>query len=284
MRSLLFVPADSPRKFARACVSAADALIIDFEDSVAPERKAAARAEAVAMVRGTQTQQPIWVRINPLDSEWAIDDLNALSALRPFGVVLPKSRSIGDVIRLSHYLEAFEVVAGIGRGTTRILPIVSEAAGATLQIGSYRDGHARLWGLTWGAEDLAADLGVLSNRFGGEYTEVFRHARTQCLLAAAAAGVRAIDTVCVGIDDDAAVLRDSIAARRDGFSGKMAVHPVQLGAINGAFTPTAEELDRARRIVAAFAARPETGAFRLDGEMVDRPHWLAARRLLNLPS
>jgi citrate lyase subunit beta/citryl-CoA lyase len=147
-------------------------------------------------------------------------------------------------------------------------------------MGSYPGCSSRLWGLTWGAEDLAADLGSVVNRVNGVYTEPFRVARSFCLFAAAAAGVRAIDTVCVDLDNDAIVASESMEARRDGFTGKMAIHPKHIDAINAAFTPTEAELDWARRIVAAFEQNPNLGAFRLDGKMIDRPHLRAARRVL----
>jgi len=279
-RSLLFVPGDSPRKFDRAAAGDADALVLDLEDSVAPEAKPAARGTVKAMLEAGAGDKQLWVRMNPLNTEWARGDLVAVIGARLFGIVLPKSRGGDDVRRLAGLLDEYEAAAGAPAGQTRILAIATELGAAMFGLGSYGGASPRLWGLTWGAEDLAADIGTLGSRVAGHYTEPFRLARSLCLFGAAAAEVRAIDTVCVDLDDDAIVAAESAEARRDGFTGKLAIHPKHVAAINSAFTPTAAELELARRIVAAFDAQPATGAFRLDGKMIDRPHLRAARRLL----
>ena len=281
-RSLLFVPGDSPRKFERAVSGAADGLVLDLEDSVAPDAKVAARATVRAMLAKGAPGKQLWVRINPLDTEWSAGDLAAVMPGRPFGIVLPKAMGGADVQRLAGQLDKLEAAAGVAPGQTKILPIATEVGAAMFGLGSYAGCSARLWGLTWGGEDLAADIGALVNRVDGRYTEPFRVARSMCLFAAAGAGVRAIDTVCVDLDDDAIVAAESVEARRDGFSGKMSIHPKHVAAIHAAFTPSAEEMDFARRIVAVFDANPNTGAFRLEGKMIDRPHLRAARRLLGL--
>jgi citrate lyase subunit beta/citryl-CoA lyase len=279
-RSMLFVPADSPRKFERAAAGAADALILDLEDSVSPDAKPAARGTIRDMLSHGAPGKDLWVRVNPLDTGWTEADLDATIPMRPFGVLLPKSRGGDDVRRLSAMLDAREAANGLPAGHVRILPIATELGEAMFGLGSYGGSSPRLWGLTWGAEDLAADLGTLTNRVDGRYTEPFRIARALCLYGAAAAGVRAIDTVCVDLDDDTVVATESADARRDGFVGKMAIHPKHVDAINAAFTPSDAEREWAERIVAAFEAQPGVGAFRLDGKMIDRPHLRAALRVL----
>lgn len=279
-RSILFVPGDSPRKFERAAAGDADALVLDLEDSVVPEAKAAARGMVREMLAKGAPGKPLWVRVNPLDTDLTEADLAAVIAGRPFGVFLPKSRGGEDVKRLAALLDRHEATAGVPVGGTQILPIATELGAAVFGLGSYAGSSPRLWGLTWGAEDLAADLGTVVNRVGDRYTEPFRVARSFCLFGAAAAGVRAIDTVCIDLENDAVVAAESLEARRDGFTGKMAIHPKHIGAINAAFTPSAAERDWARKIVAAFDANPNLGTFRLEGKMIDRPHLRAARRTL----
>jgi citrate lyase subunit beta / citryl-CoA lyase len=279
-RSILFVPGDSLRKFERASAGNADALVLDLEDSVAPESKAQARGTVREMLGKGAAGKRLWVRLNPLDTDWTDADLAAVIGGRPFGVFLPKSRGGEDVRRLAALLDRHEAAVGARVGATQILPIATELGAAMFGLGTYAGSSPRLWGLTWGAEDLAADLGTMVNRIDGRYTEPFRVARSLCLYGAAAAGVRAIDTVCTDLDDDAIVSSESLEARRDGFTGKMAIHPKHIDAINAAFTPSPTELEWARRIVAVFDANPNVGTFRLDGKMIDLPHLRAARRVL----
>ncbi|MGQ0509132.1 MAG: HpcH/HpaI aldolase/citrate lyase family protein [Betaproteobacteria bacterium] len=277
---MLFVPGDSPRKFERAAAGDADALVLDLEDSVVPDAKADARVTVRDMLARGAPGKQLWVRVNPLDTDWTEADLAAVTGGRPFGVMLPKSRGGEDVKRLAAMLDRHEAAAGTAVGVTRILPIATELGAAMFGLGTYAGSSPRLWGLTWGAEDLAADLGTVVNRVGDRYTEPFRVARSLCLFGAAAAGVRAIDTVCVDLENDAVVAAESLEARRDGFVGKMAIHPKHIGPIHAAFSPSAAELEWARRIVAAFDANPNLGTFRLEGKMIDRPHLRAARRVL----
>jgi len=279
-RSILFVPADSLRKFERAAAGTADALVLDLEDSVAPDAKPAARGTVREMLAKGAPGKQLWVRVNPLDSGWTELDLAAVIGAKPFGVFLPKSRGGEDVKHLSALLDKHEAAAGAPAGGTQILPIATELGAALFGLGTYAGSSPRLWGLTWGAEDLAADLGTVVNRVDGRYTEPFRLARSLCLYGAAAAGVRAIDTVCIDLDNDAIVAAESVEARRDGFVGKMVIHPKHVDPVNAAFTPTAAEVAFAKRIVAAFEADPNLGTFRLDGKMIDRPHLRAARRVL----
>ncbi|MGH8813740.1 MAG: HpcH/HpaI aldolase/citrate lyase family protein [Advenella sp.] len=280
-RSFLFVPADSERKIQRAISSNADALIFDLEDSVASDRKASARGLTSELFSNTQIDKQLWIRINALDSDFSLDDLTAIVALKPFGIVLPKCADRADLLRVSHYLDAFEAVAGIPIGQTKILAIITETARSLLAIKDYAGVTARLWGLSWGAEDLSADMGSQINRMNGRYTEPFRLARSMCLIAAAAASVRAIDTVCVDLDDANILTSETQEAINDGFTGKMLIHPRHVEAVNTIMSPDTAQLQWAHAVVAAFEAEPLAGTLNLNGKMIDRPHLRLARRLLN---
>ncbi|OVZ55388.1 CoA ester lyase [Pigmentiphaga sp. NML080357] len=280
IRSMLFVPGDSPRKFDKAAASSADALILDLEDSVAPDAKPAARDTVRGMLDRPPAGKQLWVRINALDSGVALEDLAAVVPGRPFGIVLPKCAGRADLQRAAHYLDACEAMAGLPAGDVRILAIATETARSLFGLHDYAGATPRLWGLSWGAEDLAADVGAQANRAAGRYTEPFRLARSLCLMAAAAAGVRAVDTVCVDLDAPEVLAEETREAVRDGFVGKLAIHPRHVDAINALMSPDAAMLQWARAVVAAFDAHPGAGALNLDGKMIDRPHLRLARRLL----
>jgi len=279
-RSLLFVPGDSERKFASACSSTADALILDLEDSVSPDQKGNALALTRQFLKSAPPAKDIWVRINALDSGRALEDLAGIVPLQPFGVVLPKCAGRAGLLQLAHYLDAIEACSGTPRGKTRILAIMTETAEAIFRAGEYKAVTERLWGLSWGAEDLAADIAAEDNRVAGRYTEPFRLARSLCLFAAAAARVRAVDTVCVDLNDADVLNDETCEARRDGFSAKMVIHPRHVNTVNDVFTPTEEQLRWAHSVVAAFDGSPNAGALNLDGKMIDMPHLRLARRLL----
>jgi citrate lyase subunit beta / citryl-CoA lyase len=290
LRSLLFVPGDSERKQVKALTSGADALILDLEDSVAASQLAAARARvrrflsAPAQPGGPQR----WVRVNGPGSSQMADDLAAVIAGRPDGIVLPKVSSVGEVAQAGATLGELEVQVGVKVGSTPFIVIATETPQALLKLGEYASGGPgteRLAALTWGMEDLSAALGALSKTAeDGSLTPVFQLARSLCLVAAAAAGVQAVDGVHADFRDTAGLTRDAARARRDGFTAKLAIHPDQVPVINAAFTPTAAEVERARRIVAAFAAAPDSGVTSLDGQMLDRPHLVLAQRVLELSS
>ncbi|MEA1833195.1 CoA ester lyase [Methylobacterium durans] len=284
MRSLLFVPADAPRKVEKALESGADALILDLEDSVAAGGKAAARDQAaasIARLRGRGEGPRLFVRVNGLDTGLTDDDLASVMPARPDGIVLPKAVCGPDIDALGARLAVHEAVIGLPAGATRILPIATETARAVLALLKPPAGNPRLCGLTWGAEDLSADLGAEANRdAAGAWTGPYLLARDLTLLAAAAAEVDAIDTVHLGYRDPAALERECRDARRDGFCGKLAIHPAQVPVINAAFSPSDEDLAEARAVVAAFAAAPGTGVIGRDGRMLDAPHLRRARRLL----
>jgi citrate lyase subunit beta/citryl-CoA lyase len=284
MRSLLFVPGDSPSKIAKAATAGADVLLLDLEDSVAPSSKAEARtivAEAVARIRSDKARCRLFVRVNGLDTGLTDADLDAVMKAAPDGLMLPKSTTGADVQHLAAKLAVREAEYGLADGATRIIAIATETAASLFGLGTYRGASPRLAALTWGAEDLAADLGAETNRTEtGEYADPYRLARTLTLAGAGAAELPAIDTVFTAFRDGDALRRECEAARRDGFSGKMAIHPAQVPIINAVFTPSAEAVAHARRIVEAFAAAPDAGVVGIDGKMIDRPHLRQALRIL----
>ncbi len=282
MRSFLFVPADSERKLARGPQSGADALILDLEDSVVPANRPAARVLARGFLDSSgSVDYQRWVRVNPLMSGIALDDLAAVVPGRPDGILLPKC--VPDDLRtLDHYLSAFETAAALPLGAIRVIAIATETPAAMFAIGNYAKVSPRLAGITWGAEDLAACIGGNNRRADGTYDDVYRLARSLCLLAASAAGVEPIDTIYTDFRDEAGLAEECAAAKRAGFTGKMAIHPAQIAVINRAFSASEEELAWARKVVALFADNPDAGAIALDGKMVDRPHLTLARRLLGL--
>ncbi|HYU11638.1 MAG TPA: CoA ester lyase [Stellaceae bacterium] len=284
MRSFLFVPADSERKLARGLDSGADALILDLEDSVAASNRPLARRQARAFLEAHGPDRiRRYVRINPLASGLALDDLAATAAGRPDGILLPKCVP-DDVRTLDHYLSAFEAAAKAPVGGIRIIAIATETPQAVFALGGYAGVSPRLDAITWGAEDLSACIGGNNKTIDGEYDGPYRLARSLCLLAASAAEVLAIDTIYTDFKDEAGLKAECAAARRSGFAGKMAIHPAQLAAINEAFSVSAAERDWAERVIAAFAANPDAGTLALDGKMIDKPHLTLARRLLGLPA
>ena len=285
LRSMLFVPADSERKLAKGLGSAADALILDLEDSVAPSRKSEARAAAAAFVsaHASGLASALYVRINPLDSGLAMHDLAAVVVPGLAGIMLPKTDGADDVRRVAHGLDALEARAGIAAGSVRIVPVATETATAMLTLASFTRDVPRLAAITWGAEDLSAAVGAIGNREAdGAYSPLYTLAGSLCLCAATAAGVPAIDTVYTDFRDAAGFAAACRAARRRGFRGCMAIHPDQVAIINEAFAPSADELAHARRVVDAFARQPEAGTIALDGAMFDQPHLKQARRTLGL--
>jgi len=284
MRSLLFVPADGGAKLDKAMASGADAVILDLEDSITPERKAQARAAALEFLKAAQTKKPrprLLVRINGLDTGMTDADLEAVVAGRPDAIVFPKAEGGASVVHLDAKLTAREAIAGLPEGGIKILAQAVESAAGLFLAGTFRDASARLIGMTWGPEDLSAELGAEANRdAAGQLTEPYRLARNMCLFGAAAAKLPAIETVYVDFRNSEGLRRDTQDARRDGFSGRLAIHPAQVAVINEVFTPSPEQIAQAKTVVAAFAARPGAGAVGIDGKMYDRPHLLRAQALL----
>ena len=282
-RSFLFVPGDSPRKMAKAEATAAHALMLDLEDSVAAQNLAGARqtVREYLLSRRDRKRQQVWVRINPLDSGKALDDLTAIVAGAPDGILLPKCQASEQVKSLDHYLTALECREGVEAGSIRIMPVATETPAAMFELGSYQGASRRLHGLTWGAEDLATAVGAATNRDDdGAYGFTYQLARTLCLLGAKAAGVRALDTMKANFRDIEALKAEVRRARLDGFSGKFAIHPDQVEVINAGFRPDGHEIAHARAIVAAFQSADAVGTVQVDGVMVDKPHLTQALQIL----
>jgi citrate lyase subunit beta / citryl-CoA lyase len=284
MRSLLFVPADSVKKLEKAMASGADGLIVDLEDSIALDGKARARQSAAAFLRETVTDRGrpyLVVRVNSLQTGLTDADLDAIVPARPDAIMLPKAQGGAAVVHADAKLAVREAVAGLPDGHVKIIALATETAAALFLAGSYAGASTRLSALTWGAEDLSAELGAEANRDAqGRFLDPYRFARCICLAAAAAAEVPALDTVYVDFRDEQGLRRECEEARRDGFSAKMAIHPAQVPIINEVFTPTAEAVGRAQAIVDAFAANPDAGVVGIGGVMFDRPHFARAKRIL----
>ena len=284
MRSFLFVPADGGNKLEKAMASGADAVIVDLEDSISPERKADARRSAAAFLGAAVALSPrprLLVRINALDTGLADADLDAVAGAKPDAIMLPKAAGGVSVTHADAKLAVREAVDGLPEGSIKIVAIATETAAALFQAGTYGGASNRLEGLTWGAEDLSADLGAEANRDAdGRFLDPYRLARTLCLAAAAAARVQAIDTIATDFRNLTLLRRECEEARRDGFTGKMAIHPAQIPVINEVFTPTDAAIARARAVVAAFEANPGRGTVGIEGVMYDRPHLERARQLL----
>jgi len=283
-RSLLFVPADSERKLARSVASAADVLILDLEDAVAESRKPVARTMAAEFItaQAASLRPRLYVRINPLDTPLAMPDLAAAVVPGLAGILLPKMRSVADLVQLGHGLDALEARAGLAPGSVKIIPVATETPQAMLSMGGFAGAVLpRLAGITWGAEDLSAAIGAVANKDeDGTYSPLYEWAASLCLAAAGAAGVAPIDTVHTDFRDADGLVRACRASRRRGFRGRIAIHPDQVDAINAAYSPSAAELAHARRIVEAFDAQPDAGTLQIDGVMVDKPHLTQARRTL----
>ena len=268
-RSWLFVPADSERKIAKALDSDADAVIFDLEDSVAPAQKATAR-EILKSLPKRSNGPEWWVRVNPLGSEYHKDDLTLIGSAYVHGIVLPKAESGADVIELAHRT-----------GNIPIHAIVTETAASLFGLLSYRDPKSPLAAMSWGAEDLSAALGASSKTDAdGNLSFTYKLARSLCLAGAVAAGVQPVDGVFADFKDEDGLRAEAEAARREGFTGKLAIHPAQVPIINFAFTPSPDEISHAEEIVAAFEAHPDAGVLSVGGKMVDRPHLVQARRVL----
>ena len=282
LRSLLFVPGDSERKFVKAQTVGADALILDLEDSVAPPNKAEARKRVAAMLDDSAPRTwSFFVRINALDTGFTLDDLAAVVKPGLDGLLIPKADGAQDIARFGHYLDALETKAGMPVGAVKVAVVATETAKAMFALGSYAPAHPRLVALTWGAEDLAAALGATDNKEpGGAWTFPYQIARVQCLFGASAADVLPIDTIHADFRDGQGFERDCRRSRRDGFLGRLAIHPDQVAIINRCYAPSESEIAHARRIVEAFAANPGAGALGVDGKMVDIPHLKAARKTL----
>ena len=284
MRSMLFVPADSEKKLAKSLTSPADVLILDLEDSVAASKRPEARKLISAWMpeaRAGGLKAKLYVRINPLDSsDWEADLAGVMTAA-PDGIILPKPHSGEDVHKLSIALGHAEQVHKLAKGATKILPIITETPLSVLQLHTYVGASSRVVGMSWGAEDLGAVVGSLANRDdAGQWTSPYRLVRDLCLFTASAAAFEPIDTVYVNFRDTAGLIAEAKVAKRDGFTGKIAIHPDQVAPINEVFTPTSAEIDHARTVMAAFESAGNMGVASLNGQMLDRPHQKLAERVL----
>jgi len=280
-RSWLFAPGDSDKKMTKAMEGEADIVLIDLEDAVAPDNKAAARPMVHDFIAANPEQRHrLWVRINPLDGPYTLLDLAAVMPAKPGGIMLPKVYGRADVETLDKYLEALEVANGIEQGSTPLIVLMTETAEAMFHWGDYK-GAPRVVALTWGAEDLADSIGASSNRNeDGTYGFTYELARSFCVMGAATAGVTAIETISADFRDLEALKARAEKVRRDGYRGMLAIHPAQVPVINAAFTPTDEEVAEAQEIVDVFAANPGVGAIGWKGGMLDRPYLARAERLL----
>lgn len=284
LRSFLFVPGDSDRKAQKALGTAADALILDFEDSVVPESKPGARERVAELLGATGTGYAgqLWVRVNPPTTPYYLDDLAAIVRARPAGILLPKAVGPQDVQRLSDQLDVLEARDGAPGGAIPIMAVVTETAQAPFSIGQYAPAQLkRLAALTWGAEDLSAALGATDNvDETGQWAFTYRMVRSLCLLGAKACGVQAVETLYVNFRDPEGCLESCLRSRREGFTGRFAIHPNQVEPINQGYTPSADDIAYSRRVIAAFDAQPGAGTVSLDGAMLDIPHLNRARFVL----
>lgn len=282
LRSLLFVPGDSEKKFAKASQTAADVLILDLEDSVAPAVKPEARGIVAGWLgRAGEVGAALFVRPNPPGSGLIDDDLAAVVRPGLAGLLVPKANGAEDIAEIARKLDRLEAEAGMAAGTVKIAVVSTETPLAMFNLQSYTPPHPRLVGLTWGAEDLGAAIGATDNKEAdGSWTFPYQVARAQCLFASASAGVVPIDTLYANFRDPEGLETDCRKARRDGFLGRIAIHPDQVDTINRCFSPSEEEVAHARRIVDAFAANPELGTIGIDGKMFDIPHLKAAHKTL----
>lgn len=280
LRSLLFVPADSEKKLAKAKSSPADALILDLEDSVAPENRVKARGLAGDFLKDKH-RQAIWVRINPVGSKDFVSDMKAVIKAAPAGLIVPKPDGPQDLLILDAHLITLETQAGLPQRSVQLLPVATETPTAVLSLQDYRSPPPRLAALSWGAEDLSAAIGATTNRDdGGEFLFIHKMVRAMVLIAAKAAGVDAIETLHADFRDAKGLERAARLAQREGFSGMLAIHPDQVEPINAAFTPSVDDITHAKKVVAAFAAG--AGVASLDGKMLDQPHLKQARHVLSL--
>lgn len=283
LTSLLFVPADSEKKFVKARTIGADGLILDLEDSVAPDNKAAARRTLSGWIDAENGARPwsFWVRVNPLDTGLTGDDLKAIVRPGLDGIVLPKANGGQDVAKISGMIDPLEAAAGMPKGHVKIIVVATETAAALFNLGSYAPAHPRLAALTWGAEDLAAVVGSTANKGAdGTWTQPYQLARSLCLFAAANAEVPALDTLYADFRDAEGLKASCAVSRRDGFVGRLAIHPDQVTGIKAAFAPSEADVTLARRIVGAFDNNPGLGTIGIDGKMYDIPHLKQARRTL----
>ncbi len=285
MRSLLFVPADSEKKIAKSITSEADAVVFDLEDSISTANKSRARDHIAEFLNNhdqSESEPKFYVRINDLTTPYWREDLEKIVPTHPHGLLLPKARSGADIETLCKEIDTLEKASGLQPGTLDLMALITETAESLLNMPSFVGCNQRLTAMTWGAEDLSAEIGAKANRdSSGRFTDIYGYARTQTLIVSAAAGCLPLDTVYVDFRNSEGLRAEALEACRDGFLGKFAIHPNQIGIINEVFTPTSEEIAHAEAVVAAFSEAGDVGVTSLDGKMLDRPHLVNAQRLLS---
>jgi citrate lyase subunit beta/citryl-CoA lyase len=282
-RSIHFVPGGQQKMLEKALTLPADGLILDLEDAVPPDRKAATRPIVREWLARDFGGRERWIRMNPISTELARDDLAETIAGRPDGYVVPKPRHAGDIREIAQLLDRLEHRHGIAPGSTRLLPIATETPEGLLNIREVAAASPRIVAISWGIEDLGAAMGLPRVRdAGGRYLDIPRYARTMCAVAASAAGVDWLDTVYTDIADLEGLRRECEDGVAMGFSGKISIHPSQIEVINAVFTPDKTLVAEARELVALFEEHRARGvyAFRFKGQMVDAPHLTRARKLI----
>jgi citrate lyase subunit beta/citryl-CoA lyase len=282
-RSIHFVPGGQQKMLEKALTLPADGLILDLEDAVPPDRKAATRPIVREWLARDFGGRERWIRMNPISTDLARADLAETIAGRPDGYVVPKPRHAGDVREIAQLLDGLEHRHGIAPGSTRLLAIATETPEGLLNIREVAAASPRVVAISWGIEDLGAAMGLPRVRDErGRYLEIPRYARTMCAVAASAAGIDWIDTVYTDIADLDGLRRECDEGVAMGFSGKISIHPSQIEVINAAFTPDTTAVAEARELIALFEEHRARGvyAFRFKGQMVDAPHLTRARKLV----
>ncbi|HZP41853.1 MAG TPA: CoA ester lyase [Candidatus Binatia bacterium] len=280
-RCLLFVPGDSERKIAHALRLPVDGLVFDLEDAVAPGAKAAARRTVSAALPAVPPGCERVVRVNAVATGLATEDVRGTMAGRPDAYMLPKVRDPTEIVAVARAIAEAEAAHGLPAGQVRLVVIGTETAAGVLAIRELARAHPRVNGLLWGSEDLSADIGARRTHGpDGRLLDVFAHARSVALLAAAAARIDAFDMPYLRIGDTAGLRREAEESAAMGFVGKLAIHPEQIAPIVEAFTPAGEEVDAAHAMLAAWEAAGRPGTFAHAGEMVDAPMLARARRIV----
>ncbi len=277
-RAMLYVPADDERKIEKAARLGVDSICMDIEDGVAVNRKATARANIVTALRTVHFgRSERLVRINPLGSGLAEEDLEAVLAARPDGIVLPKVEGSDEIHRVCQQISAAEQANGWASGSIALLVLI-ETPQAVLNLREICTAEPRLQGLIFGAEDFAGSIGATRSRDALELL----YARSAVVICAAAFNLQALDMVWLDLQDLEGLRREAQAGAGMGFTGKQIIHPNQVQPVQEAFTPSEEAIQSAKRIVEAAQAYQQAGkgAFVLDGKMVDAPVIKAAQRVL----
>ncbi len=283
-RSVHFVPGGNEKMMAKALTLEADGLILDLEDAVPPDRKAATRPIVRHWLETLDFgPRERWIRMNPVATGLGRADLEATIIGRPDGYVVPKPRHARDVVEVAQLLDGLERRHGISHGSTRLLPIATETPEGLLNVREIAGASPRIVAVSWGIEDLGAAMGLGRVRGrDGRYLDVPRYARVMCAIAASAAGVEWLDTVYTDIADLDGLRRECDDAVAMGFTGKISIHPSQIPLINAAFTPAPEAIAEARALIAAFEEHRARGlyAFTFKGRMVDAPHLTGALKIV----